>query len=58
MTRTRVNITGGRGEALPKVVVETPARGRGRDRHRGRDRGTKLSRGHSRGAELVRGRAR
>ena len=26
MTRTRVNITGGRGEALPKVVVETPAR--------------------------------
>ena len=29
MTRTRTNVTGGRGEALPEVVVEAPAWGRG-----------------------------
>ena len=28
MTRTRTNVTGGRGEALPEAVVEAPARGK------------------------------
>ena len=36
MTRTRTNVTGGRGEALPEAVVEAPASGRGRSRARGR----------------------
>ena len=47
MTRTRTNVTGGRGEALPEAVVEAPARGRGRSR----------ARGHGHGAAPVRGRA-
>ena len=45
MTRTRTNVTGGRGEALPEVVVEAPARGRGRSRARGRASSTTVARG-------------
>ena len=56
MTRTRTNVTGGRGEALPEAVVEAPARGRGRSRARVRAHGTTLARGLSRAP--VRGCAR
>ena len=28
MTRTKTNVIGGKGEALPEAVVEAPARGR------------------------------
>ncbi|XP_069149117.1 uncharacterized protein [Solanum lycopersicum] len=58
MTRTRTNVTSGRGEALPEVVVEAPARGRGRSRARGRASSTTVDRGHGRGAAPMRGHAR
>ena len=58
MTRTRTNVTGGRGEALPEAVVEAPARGRGRSRARGRASSTTVARGHRRGAAPLRGSAR
>ncbi|XP_069150333.1 uncharacterized protein [Solanum lycopersicum] len=58
MTRTRNNVTGGRGEALPEAIVEAPARGRGRSRARGRASITTPARGRGRGAAPVRGRAR
>ena len=58
MTRTRTNVTGGRGEALPEVVVEAPARGRGRSRARGRASSTTVARGRGRGAAPLRGSAR
>ncbi|KAK4708549.1 hypothetical protein R3W88_029474 [Solanum pinnatisectum] len=58
MTRTRATITGGRGEALPKTVVESPARGRGRSRARGCARGMTLTKGRTCGAAPVRGRVR
>ncbi|XP_015057766.1 uncharacterized protein LOC107004065 isoform X2 [Solanum pennellii] len=58
MTRTRTNVTGGRGEALPEAVVEAPARGRGRSRARGRASSATVARGRGRGAAPVRGRAR
>ena len=58
MTRTRTNVTGGRGEALPEAVIEAPARGRGRSRARGRASSTTVARGRGRGAAPVRGRAR
>ena len=58
MTRTRTNVTGGRGEALPEAFVEAPARGRGRSRARGRSSSTTVARGRGRGAAPVRGRAR
>ncbi|XP_069143294.1 uncharacterized protein [Solanum lycopersicum] len=37
MTRTRTNVSGGRGEALPEAVVEAPARGRAPVRGRARE---------------------
>ena len=55
MTRTRTNITGGRGQALPEAVVEAPARGRGRFRARGRASSATVARGRGRGAAPVRG---
>ena len=58
MTRTRTNITSGRGEALPEAVVEAPTRGRGRSQTRGRASSTTVARGRGRGAALVRGHAR
>ena len=58
MTRTRTNVTGGRGEALPEAVVEAPARGRGKSRARGRASSTTLARGRGRRAAPVRGRDR
>ena len=58
MTRTRTNITGGRGKALPEAVVEAPARGRGRSRARGRAHGTIVAIVRGRKATPVRGRAR
>ena len=58
MTRTRTNVTGGRGEALPEEVVEAPATGKGRARANGRARGTAVERGCGRGAAPERGRAR
>ena len=58
MTRTRTNVTGGRGEALPEAVVEAPARGRGRSRAKGRASSTTVARFQGRGAAPVRGRAR
>ena len=58
MTRTRTNVTGGRGEALPEAVVEAPARGRGRSRARGRASSATVTRGRGRRAAPVRGRAR
>ena len=57
MTRTRTNVTGGRGEALPEAVVKAPARGRGRSRARGRASSTTVARGRGRGAALLRGSA-
>ena len=54
MSRTRSFISGGRGEAILKVAVEAPIRGRGRDRDTGRGRG----RGHAQGAAPVRGHSR
>ncbi|KAH0773908.1 hypothetical protein KY290_011045 [Solanum tuberosum] len=58
MTRTRLTVTDGRGEALPKAVVDAPARGRGRAQARGRARGMTLARDHGCGAAPVRGRTR
>ena len=58
MTRTRTNVTGGRGEALLEAIVEAPARGRGRSRARGRASSTTVVRDRGRGATPVRGRAR
>ena len=58
MTRTRTNVTGGRGEALPEAVVETPTGGRGRSRARGSASSTTKARVHGRGVAPVRGRAR
>ena len=58
MTRTRTNVTGGRGEALPEAVVEAPARVRGRSLARGCASSTIIARGHGRGAAPERGRAR
>ena len=58
MTRTRTNVTGGRGEALPKAIVEAPARGRGRSRARGCASSTTVARGRDRGAAPLIGRAR
>ena len=58
MTRTRTNITSGRGEALPEAVVEAPTRGRGRSQARCRASSTTVSRGRGRGAAPVRGHAR
>ena len=57
MKRTRNNVTGGRGEALPEEIVEAPARGRGRSRARGCASSTTVARGRGRGAAPVRGRA-
>ena len=45
MTRTKTNVIGGKGEALPEAVVEAPARGRGRSRARGRASSTTVARG-------------
>ena len=56
--RTRTNVTGGRGEALPEAVVEAPARGRGRSRARGRASSATVTRGRGRGAAPLRGSAR
>ncbi|XP_069147009.1 uncharacterized protein [Solanum lycopersicum] len=47
MTRTRTNVTGGRGEALPEAVVEAPSRGRGRSRARGRASSTTVAKGNT-----------
>ena len=58
MMRTRTNVTGGRGEALPEAVVEAPARGRGISRARGRASSTTVARGRGRGAAPLRGSAR
>ena len=58
MTKTRSNVTSGRGEALPEAVVEAPARCRGRSRARGRASSTTKARVHGRGVAPVRGRAR
>ena len=58
MTRTRNNVTGGRGEALPEAVVEAPTKGRGRSRARGRASSATVTRGRGRGAASVRGHAR
>ena len=58
MTRTRTNVTGGRGEALPEAIVEAPARGRGRSQARGCASSTTIARGRGHGAAPVRGRAR
>ena len=58
MTRTRTNVTGGRGEALPEAVFEAPARGRGRSRARGRASSTTVARVRGRGAAPLRGSAR
>ncbi|XP_069143501.1 uncharacterized protein [Solanum lycopersicum] len=58
MTRTRTNVIGGRGEALPEAVVEAPDRGRGRPRARGRASITTVTRGRGRGAAPERGHAR
>ena len=55
---TRTNVTGGRGEALPKAVVDAPARCRGRSRARGRAGSTTVVRGRGHGAVPARGRAR
>lgn len=38
MVRTRVTVSGGRGETTPEAVAEAPVRGRGRGRTRGRGR--------------------
>ena len=57
MTRTRTNVTGGRGETLIKAVVEAPTRGKDRSQDRVRARGATLARGHGHGAAPVRGRA-
>ena len=58
MTRTRTNITGGRGKALPEAVVEAPARGRGRSRAKGRASSTTVARGRGHGAAPMGGHAR
>ena len=58
MTRTRTNVTGGKGEALPEAVVEAPARGRGRSRARGHASSTIVARGRGCGAAPLRGSAR
>ena len=58
MTRTRTNVTGRKGEALPEAVVEAPARGRGRSRARGRASNRTVARGRGRGVAPVRGLAR
>ena len=58
MTRTRTNVTGGRGEALTEAVVEALARGRGRSRARGHASRKIVARGRGHGAAPVRGRAR
>ena len=54
MTRTRANVSGGKGEALPEAVFEAPSRGRCRARDRGHSRGATLARGHVIGAAPVR----
>ena len=58
MMRTRTNVIGGRGEALPKAVVEAPTQGRGRAQARGHACGMTLARGRGCGEAPVRGRAR
>ena len=58
MARTRTNVTGCRGEALPEAVVEAPARGRGISRARGRSSSTTVAIGRRRGVSPVRGHAR
>ena len=58
MTRTRNNVTGGRGEALREAVVEAIARGRGRSQARGCASSTTVARGRGHGAVPARGRAR
>lgn len=58
MTRTRTNVSGGRGEALPKVVVEAPARGRGRARARCHASSTTVARVRGREAAPLRGSGR
>ena len=59
MTRTRTNVTRGRGEALLEAVVEAPpARGKGRARSKGHTRGTTVARGYGRGAAPERGHAK
>ena len=58
MTRTRTNVTSGRGEALLEAVVEAPSRGRGRSRARGRASSATVARGRGCGAAPVRSRAR
>ncbi|KAH0685542.1 hypothetical protein KY284_016095 [Solanum tuberosum] len=58
MPRTITSISSGRGEASPKLVVDTPTRGRCRARARGHARGVAPARGHTHGAAPVRGRAR
>ena len=58
MTKTRTNVTRGRGEALPEAVFEAPARGRGRSRARGRPSSATVARGRGRGEAPMRSRAR
>ena len=58
MTRTRTNVTGCKGEALPEAVIETPASGRVRARYKGRTRGTTVASGYGHGEFSERGCAR
>ncbi|KAH0702190.1 hypothetical protein KY285_016468 [Solanum tuberosum] len=56
--RTRASVSSGRDDADPEAVIETPARGRGRDRARSHAHVVAPSRGHARCAAPTRGRAR
>ncbi|KAH0773429.1 hypothetical protein KY290_010566 [Solanum tuberosum] len=58
MARTRATLISGKGEKIPEIVVEAPAKGRNRARARGRAYGTTLARGRARGATPVRDRSR
>uniref|UniRef100_M1DAE5 Uncharacterized protein n=1 Tax=Solanum tuberosum TaxID=4113 RepID=M1DAE5_SOLTU len=58
MPRTRASVSSYRGEAVPKDVIETPIRGRGRARARVHARGVTLVRGRAHGAVPARGKAR
>ncbi|XP_069148249.1 uncharacterized protein [Solanum lycopersicum] len=49
MTRTRTNVTGGRGKELPEAVVKASSRGRDRSQARGRASGMTVARGRGRG---------
>ncbi|KAH0685713.1 hypothetical protein KY285_016277 [Solanum tuberosum] len=58
MSRTRASVSSYRGEAVPKAVIETSIRGRGRARARGHARGVAPVRGLAHGAVPARGKAR